>query len=62
MLHAINLMKFSLYLQAKMSGMSKCRMTKWCYAAIPSSRHPEKTITKISLARPFLKTGLLQHE
>ena len=36
--HAIYLMKFSLYLQAKMSGMSKCRhdvMTICRYAAIP---------------------------
>ena len=57
MLHAIYLMKFSLYLQAKMSGMPK-----WRYIGITSSRHPEKTVTKCRLARPFLKPGLLQHE
>ena len=37
MLHAIYLMKFSLYLQAKMSGMSKCR-----HDDMPVCRHPEK--------------------
>ena len=62
MLHAIYLMKFSLYLQAKMSGMSKCRHDEMAFIGITSSLHPEKTVTKISLARPFLKPGLLQHE
>ena len=41
MLHAIYLMKFSLYLQAKMSGMSKCR-----HNVMPKSRYNVMTICR----------------
>lgn len=63
MLHAIYLMKFSLYLQAKMSGMSKCRhdeMALYRHPIIPPSR--KKRLQKSVLRVLILKPGLLQHE
>ena len=59
MLHAIYLMKFSLYLQAEMSGMSKCRhdeMVLCRHPIIPPSR---KNDYKMPSCASFLKTRIV---